>query len=158
MSLHAYVADIAQHAQRHAGRMPESQALVYGVEHVVERVMPSRVLTSLNDARQWLERVCETEGWDTPEVQRIRSTKWSGVASSEWQVIGLSTRATVLTLAHELAHVTCGADGHGEVWREQFVHIVREHVSVQHASLLHTLYNRFRLDSGQWRLSETSRL
>jgi len=158
MSVHAYVEAVSQHAQQHAGSMPLEQALVYAVENTVEQVMPSRVLTSLDDARQWVDRVCEIECWDTPEVQRIRSTKWAGVASHEWNVIGLSARATVLTLAHELAHVTCGAHGHGEVWRDRFVEIVRDHVSVQHASLLHTLYSRMQLEIGQWRLSEASRL
>lgn len=158
MSIHAYVEDVERGATSFPASMPREQSLVYAVEHVVERVMPSRALTSLTDARSWLDAVCEAEGWDTPELQRIRSTKWSGVASAEWNVIGLTANATTLTLAHELAHVTCRAHGHGEVWRDQFVHIVREHVSVQHASLLHTLYNRCNLQTGQWRLSEASRL
>ena len=158
MSIHAYVEAVERGASSFPASMSHEQALVYAVESVVDYVMPSRVLTSLNDARSWLDAVCEAEGWDTPEVQRIRSNTASGVACGEWNVIGLTTRATLLTLAHELAHIACRAKGHGELWRDQFVQIVRQHVSVQHASLLHTLYNRFNLESGQWRLSEAPRL
>ena len=158
MNIHEYVERVRESVARRSPRMPEHQAVVYAVEHIVEDVMPSQIIAT-RDAQAWLDAVCDAHCWSTPTVERIRSTKWAGVASRSQNAIGISgTTTTALTLCHELAHIVCGEDGHNDCWRHAFVNIVREHVSVQHASLLHTLYNRLNLESGQWRLSETSRL
>jgi len=158
MSIHAYMEVVREGVAKRSPKMPEHQATVYAIENVVERYLPSQVIAT-KDAFAWLDRVCETEGWDTPMVDRIRSTKWAGVADATHNVIGISgSSTTVLTLAHELAHIVCGERGHNECWRNAFVNIVRDHISVQHASLLHTLYERFQLQSGQWRLTDTSRV
>lgn len=158
MSIFALMEDVQAIVATRNRRMPTHQATVYAIEHVVERVLPSRRIARRH-AQAWLDAVCEAEGWDTPSVEPIRSTKWQGVASREQNAIGIAgAETTVLTLAHELAHIVCGEDGHDECWRHAFVNIVREHVSVEHASLLHTLYARFQLQAGQWRLTEASRL
>ena len=158
MSIHAYMEAVRGSVEKRSPKMPEHQATVYAIEREVAYHLPSQVIAT-KDAFAWLDRVCETEGWDTPMVDRIRSTKWAGVANAEGNVIGISgSSTTVLTLAHELAHIVCGERGHNECWRHAFVNIVRDHISVQHASLLHTLYERFQLQSGQWRLTDTSRV
>ena len=154
MTLAPYVDEVEVGVSRHPSRMPREQALVYAIEHTVERHLPTQVIAR-RDAVRWLDAVCDAEGWDTPHIESIRSRRWAGVASQEHHAIGISNaQTTAMLLAHELAHLVCGTEGHGECWRSSLVHIVRNHISVQHASFIHSMYNRFGLRVDRW---ETSR-
>lgn len=155
MSIHDYVerALVGAESSPRRQRMPQEQALVYSVERVVESVLPSQVVARRH-AYEWLDRICDIEGWDTPSVEAIRSQRWAGVACQESHAIGISNAKTsALLLCHELAHIVSGTSGHGEEWRTSFIGIVRRHVSVQHASLLYTLYQRVGLTVGEWESS-----
>lgn len=153
MSIHDYVERALVGAESSPRRMPREQALVYSVERVVESVLPSQVVARRH-AHEWLDRICDIEEWDTPSIEAIRSRRWGGVASTELHAIGISSAKTsALLLCHELAHIVNDEQGHGEGWRSTFVGIVRRHVSVQHASLLHTLYQRVGLTVGEWESS-----
>lgn len=154
MSLAPFVDEVEQGVAWLPARMPRRQALVYAIENIVERHLPTQVIAR-REAVEWLDAVCDAECWDTPHVEAIRSRKWAGVACRESNVIGISSgKTTAMTLAHELAHLVCGTDTHDKCWRSSLVHIVRNHISVQHASFLHALYNRFGLEVDRW---ETSR-
>lgn len=156
MSIFAYIEEVESLVSARRDKMPRHQATVYAIEQVVERHLPSQVVARRH-AQAWLDAVCAVECWDTPTVESIRTKRWAGVASAELNVIGISTaQTTAVVLAHELAHIVCGEHGHDECWRHAFVQIVRDHVSIEHASLLHTLYGRFNLEAGQWRLTSKS--
>ena len=154
MSIHEYVEHALRGGEKPPRGMPREQALVYSVERVVESVLPTQVI-SRRDSVKWLDAVCDLEDWDTPSVCSIRTRRWAGVASRDKHAIGIArAETTVLVLAHELAHLVCENDGHGIEWRSAFVNIVRKHISVHHASLLHALYNRVQLPTTQWETSQ----
>lgn len=125
------------------------QALCYSVEHVVEGLLPTQALT-FDQAVDLVDDISLDEDIDTPVVERIRSdAKFAGVASHQHHVIGLKSQTNRLIVCHEMAHVLAGF-GHDDLWRGKFVRLVRAHVSVQHASLLHTLYQRVGLPTEAW--------
>lgn len=126
-------------------RMPEHQALVYSAEYLVSQAFPTKRL-SLNEARAFIEYVCDIEDIDVPSVERPEylNKRFNACASKTGYFIAINGRATTLTLCHELAHCLT-SDGHGEEWRTKFVHLARTHVSVEHGALLHALYTRLNL-------------
>lgn len=149
MSVHAFVADVQGGARRMPSKCSPEQSLVYAVEHVVEREMPTRVLT-FDEARALIEEIAFDEDVDPPTVERIRSNTFDGVASNRLNVIGIKSTTNALIVCHEFAHIVAGF-GHDDLWRSKFVDLVRRYISVQHASLLHTLYLRSSLPVDHWR-------
>ncbi len=127
------------------GRMPEHQALVYSAEVLVASEFPSPRL-NLDEARAFIEYVCDIEDIDAPRVERpvYLSSRFSACASRNDYFIAVNGDVTTLTLCHELAHCLT-SDGHGEEWRTVFVRLARTHVSVEHGALLYALYNRLNL-------------
>jgi hypothetical protein len=128
--------------------MPEHQSLTYGVESVVDDVLPSR-RWSVGDAQRLVNDACLSLGLDTPEVVRARIKRAGACADLNGYRIVLSGPTTSLVLAHELAHLTCGERGHSEEWRTEYVRFARRIVSVEHGALLHALYARVGL-SADW--------
>ena len=127
------------------GRMPEHQALVYSAEVLVASAFPSPRL-NLDEARAFIEYVCDIEDIDAPSVERPEylSKRFSACASRKDYFIAVKGDVTTLTLCHELAHCLTD-DGHGEQWRTVFVRLARTHVSVEHGALLYALYSRLDL-------------
>lgn len=127
------------------GRMPEHQALVYSTENLVECAFPLPRLT-INDARDFIESVCDLEDIDAPRVETplYLNKRFSACASKKDYFIAVNGAVSTLTLCHELAHCLTD-DGHGEEWRTKFVHLARTHVSVEHGALLYALYTRLNL-------------
>ena len=131
-------------------RMPEHQALVYSAESLVSQAFPLPLL-SLDEARVFIEYVCDIEDIDSPRVERPEylNKRFLACASKSGYYIAVNGRASTLTLCHELAHCLTD-DGHGEEWRTKFIHLVRTHVSVEHGALLHALYTRLNLPA-KWK-------
>lgn len=127
------------------GRMPEHQALVYSAESLVASAFPSRAL-SLDEARAYIENVCDIEDIDAPRVEKpaYLNKRFSACASRKDYFIAVNGNVSALTLCHELAHCLTD-DGHGEEWRTVFVRLARTHVSVEHGALLYALYSRLNL-------------
>jgi hypothetical protein len=146
MSVYAYLDEVSCAPLRGT----REQSLVYAIEHLVERELPTRRLT-FDEACSLIEDLAIDEDIDAPTVERIRSTKWAGVACHKRNVIGLQSTSTVLTVVHEFAHIVAGF-GHDDLWRSKFVELVRRWVSVDHASLLHTLYVRTGLSVDDWQV------
>lgn len=124
-------------------KCPEHQRLAYAVETVVEGALPLSTI-GLADARAFVERVCLDEEVDVPDVVQHRLRNFTACARHDSHTIVLSdSTTTTLVLCHELAHLIEGKGvGHTDSWRDQFVHLVRRHVSVDHGALLHSLYQR----------------
>jgi hypothetical protein len=129
-------------------RYPDHQRLVYAVENVVETVLPLHC-QGIHTSRRFIERVCDEEYIDVPNIVSGRISNAIASASAERYEIVLGGRVNVLTLLHELAHCLTPNAGHTEPWRTKFVQLVRNHLSIDHASLLYHLYNRHNLDC-QW--------
>lgn len=143
-----YVDNAKAGAKAYKG-MPEHQALVYSAEALVEQAFPANRL-SLDEARAFIESVCDLEDIDVPSVVRPEylNKRFSACASKKDYFIAVNGRVTTLTLCHELAHCLTD-DGHGEEWRTKFIHLARTHVSVEHGALLYALYTRLNLPA-EW--------
>lgn len=143
-----YVEDARARAQALSHRMPIHQALVYAVEHIVERALPLHRY-GIAESRRFIEQVCEVEDIETPAVlvAEYISNNCQATANATEYRIALKGKQTHLTLLHELAHLIAKGAGHTEPWRTVFVRLVRTHISVEHAGLLHSLYARLDLAS-----------
>lgn len=144
MSIHDYVDEVLRAPLKGTWE----QSVVYAIERLVEREVPTRRL-SFDEACALIEDIALEEDVEVPTVERIRSTQWAGVACHKRNVIGLQSSVTALVVVHEFAHIVAGF-GHDDLWRSKFVDLTRQHVSVQHASLLHHLYNRAGLSVDHW--------
>lgn len=129
------------------------QALVYSCEDTLETALPSRTLDA-DGVGHFLRIVCEAEDLDAPVVSRGRRRR--SIASADLDMhemcIDRSTVST-LTVLHELAHLTCGVDSHGVLFRDELVRLCRAHVGVEHAALLHRLYAGCGLEVSPWAAS-----
>lgn len=148
---------VQQRSSEYTGCSPE-QALTYACEDIVETEYGSRELSS-DEYTQWLQAVCDREDLDLPAVQVTRSSR--GIAASaslELHSICVRGRhTTTATLLHEVAHLSCGAQSHGILFRDEFVRLVRFHISVSYAALLHTLFTATGLEMSPWQASTSRR-
>lgn len=141
MSVHAYLQQVHDSVDLFSAKCSTDQALAYSVEHVTSAILPTQVL-SFSQAQILIDEIASDANINTPTVLRLRSdSRWAGTASHEAHCIHLKGTTTRLTVCHEVAHILAGF-GHDEWWRTKFVALVRKYISVDHASLLHTLYNR----------------
>jgi len=148
MSIHAYLERVRDIAPAYH-KCSTEQATCYAVEHVVGTVLPVQRLT-FTEAVDLIEDIALDHEIDVPHVERIHgNARAEGVASNRKYAIGLKGTTDRLIVCHEFAHIVAGF-GHDDLWRDEFVALVRRYVSVQHASLLHTLYVRSGLPVSRW--------
>ena len=134
------------------------QALTYACEDTVESEFGSRELSSIQ-AETWLTSVCDREDMDIPTLHITRaSDNILASASHESQSICIRGRRTsTAILLHEIAHLSCGVDSHGVLFRDEFVRLTRAHISVSYAALLHTLFAAVGLEMSPWHASSSRR-
>lgn len=139
--IHEYLQQVQEGVDLFDSKCSVEQALAYSVEHVASAILPTRVV-SFDQACDLIDEIAFDCNINAPTVLRLRSdSRWAGTASHEAHCVSLKGSTTLLTVCHEMAHILAGF-GHDEWWRTKFVALVRKYVSVDHASLLHVLYNR----------------
>lgn len=148
---------VHQRSSEYTGCTAE-QALTYVCEDIVETEYGSREISS-DDYHEWLLAVCDREDLDMPAVQVTRTSQTIAASASldSHSICVRGRRTTTATLLHEVAHLSCGAHSHGIVFRDEFVRLVRSHVSVSYAALLHTLFVSAGLEMSPWQASTSRR-
>lgn len=136
-----YVQDTFSLAKRFDKRMPDHQRHTYAAEAVVERALPLN-RESVPVIEQFIVTMCLDEDFDIPNIETWAVKGFDAAASRKRYRITLTGPVTRMTACHELAHCVVDDDGHGPAWRAMYVHLVRKHVSIEHAALLHALFNR----------------
>lgn len=155
------VAALVEAAQRRAHEYSQcsaEQALTYACEDIVESEFGSRDVPS-DEAENWLTQVCDREDIDVPALHIARaSSATAASASLEVHTICIRGRRTsAAILLHEVAHLSCGVDSHGVMFRDEFVRLARFHISVSYAALLHTLFSAVGLEMSPWQASSARR-
>ena len=133
------------------GRGTPEQDTVYLCEDLIESQVGSRVFPSRGIA-PWLERVCEREDVDFPRIV-VRRASAGLLASADPGSHSICLRGrtvTAATILHELAHLTCGADSHGILFRDELVRLGRAHISVEWAATLHREFLAHGLEMSPW--------
>lgn len=126
------------------------QGLVYACEDVVDITLGSPVVDP-QVAQGFVDSVCYREDIDPPQILRGRSQKVRATADLDsWTICVQERNTTTSVLLHEIAHLSVGVDSHGVLFRDELVRLLRAHVSVEHAALLHSLFLRLSLDIGPW--------
>lgn len=136
-----YVEATLRLAKHFDARMPDHQRNTYAAESLVERALPL-VKHDVMTNRRFIYDICVEEDFDFPEVIEWEVEGFDASASRKNYRIVLGGPATSMTACHELAHCVVDEPGHGPVWRAMYVHLVRKHVSIEHAALLWALFNR----------------
>lgn len=139
-------------------RCDAEQALVYACEDVVDRQLGSRTIAT-GDVEAWVAQVSDHEDLDPPDVVRARrSTRTRASAHVDTRTVCIrGALTTVSTVVHELTHISCGAESHRELFRDELVRLTRAHVSVDHAALLHALFTAVGLAVAPWPASASRR-
>ena len=150
-----------QAAQQRAGQYPRcspQQALTYACEDIVESELGSRAFVSKN-LEQWVDAVCQREDLDTPRIVVARaSSTTQALASVEEHAMCIRGKSTTAaTVLHELAHLSVGIDGHGVLFRDEYVRLCRAHISVDFAAMLHALFVAVGLEMSPWPASAARR-
>lgn len=140
-TLEQYADRVRQIAERFPDYEPWNSSLTYAAELLAYEILPCRTL-SLDEARKWIAAVSATEDIDAPDIERKRTRAGVlGAACSSAHVVAYySATVTQTTLLHELAHLLTPQANHGIEFRTCLVSLTRRHISVEHGSLLHTLY------------------
>lgn len=114
---------------------------------------------SVGDAQAWIQAICTIEDLDPPMLARARKSPTTRASADlDGNVICLrGTSTTGSTIVHEIAHISCRADSHGEIFRDELVRLMRRHISVEHASLLWSLFVSCGLTVGPWPASARRR-
>lgn len=156
-SLHSFI-DAAHHRANEYSHCTDEQALVYACEDIVEKEFGSRNIPS-TDAESILETICHAEDIEIPRILIARKAK-SALALTyiDENVICVRGQSTTMaTLLHELAHAVVGAESHGVLYRDEFARLVRRHISVSYAALLHSVYAGTGLEMSPWPATATRR-
>lgn len=149
--------DVADMAHRVRARAKEyrgcgtEQSLVYAAEDEVDRVLGARIVAEF-EVNSLVAAICDTEDLEPPVV--TRGSRGRFLAATDLAARELHLRsgdAMLSTLVHEIAHLSSGADDHGPLFRDELVRLMRRHVSVEHAALLHTHLIAVGLDLSPWR-------
>ena len=130
------------------------QALVYACEDIVESEFGSRELGAA-EIPAFVELICQREDIDTPHISFQRSSQRT-LASANIDANSIcirGRRTSASTILHEIAHVSSGADGHGILYRDEYIRLTRAHLSVSYAALLHTLFTASDLEMSPWAAS-----
>lgn len=149
MDLGAMTSQVRDIATRFAA--DNDVALVYAVESVVADELGNRPIPR-DKVDAFVHDVCSLHNINAPEVRvSPTSSRIVGTASVDEHLLCLSrAKSTVFTVLHEIAHFVAPGDGHNTQFRNAFIRLVRENVSVEHASLLFTLYRSVNLDTAPW--------
>lgn len=141
----------AKKAAENYPRASLEQALTYSCEHLADDVLGIRIM-SHKEIQPWLEDVCHTEDLDVPVIEFARKRPTSmGVTYIDENALCLFGREIrQSTVLHELAHLSARADNHGVLFRDELVRLTRAHLSVEYASLLHTLFVGCQLEVAPW--------
>ncbi len=155
------ISDFVQIAQQRAHvykKCSPEQALVYVCEDLTDENIGSLSLNSLS-ASQWIEKVCEQEDIDTPEVHVLPGrTHIRGSSLLENNSICLyGNTAHASTLIHEIAHLMSDGHSHGILFRDEMVRLSRAHISIDYAAMLHALYMGCQLQVSPWEASAIRR-
>lgn len=132
---------------------PDEQALVYACEDIVDDVLGSPSLHE-TDMRSFVFSVCHRENIEPPTL--VNGTNAHALASTDvdtWTICIHRRTTTTSVILHELAHLSVGVDSHGVLFRDELVRLARAHVSIEHASLLHTLFRHMALEMSPWQAS-----
>jgi hypothetical protein len=144
-----YVERVRSRTGAYPGCAPE-QALVYACEDVVDSELGSPVLVQ-HQLTALIEQICWREDIEPPLVTRARAGSFRASADlATWTICFRERVTTASVLLHEMAHLSVGADSHGVLFRDELVRLVRAHVSVQHAAMLHTLFAAVDLEMSPW--------
>lgn len=139
--LDGYAKRLQEIAGQFAKSATTSTSLMYAAELLADEILPSRTLT-FAQAQLWVEDACAAQDIDPPRIEHMQARRTLiGAACSEEHVIALFAPAvSQLTLLHELAHLLAPESSHGGEFRTRLVALARRHISIEHGSLLHTLY------------------
>ena len=145
------LADLARVRTSHYTGCNEEQALTYACEDIVIDVLGSRIMSE-DELTIWIADVCEREDVDAPVLVLLpEKGRIAGSTDIDGNVMCLRGRTPSVAVAlHELAHVVSRASNHDSQFRTSLVALWRRHLSVEHAGLLHSLYNSTELDVGGW--------
>ena len=142
------------HARRDAyPKCPDEQALVYACEDIVDETLGSPLLCD-TDLRDFVFSVCHRENIEPPALMRRNNVH--ALASTDvdtWTICIYRQTTTTSVILHELAHLSVGINSHGVLFRDELVRLSRAHISVEHASLLHTLFCHVALEMSPWQAS-----
>lgn len=149
MEIDALAARVREHATRF--RCEPDDGLVYAAEDIVTEQLGARLMDR-HDVDGFVHDVCSLHDINIPRVAvEPSSSRVIGLAAVDDHLLCLARKSSsVLTVLHEIAHFLAVNDGHGRRFRGAFTTLVREHVGVEHASLLHTLYKSVGLDIAPW--------
>ena len=127
------------------------QATVYECEDRTESEIGSRGFDS-RKVDEWIETVCHAEDLDVPTVSVVRASRTLlASAHAESNSICIrGRRVTAGTLLHEIAHLSCGGDSHGVLFRDELVRLGRAHISLQWADHLHRGFVSAGLEMSPW--------
>lgn len=158
MSDLAYFLQQVHIRSRDYGSCSKEQALVYACEDIVEAEFGSRELLA-SDIPQFVETICQREDIDTPRISHRRASKHILASANidDNSICLRGRRTSASTLLHEIAHVSCGADGHGVLYRDEYVRLTRAHISVSYAALLHSLFVAAGVEMSPWAASASRR-
>ena len=132
-------------------RYSVEQAAVYECEDRTEMEVGSRVFDS-RSVDEWIHRVCHAEDLDIPTVSVSRASR-TLVASAHAESNSICFRGrsvTAGTVLHEIAHLSCGGDGHGILFRDELVRLARAHISLQWADHLYRGFIAAGLEMSPW--------
>lgn len=129
----------------------EEDAMAYAVEDVVQRTLGARAIAK-DQVEAFVHDVCSLHDINSPMVRVApSSSRVVGSAYVDNHLLCLSrVNSSVLTVLHEVAHFVAKNEAHGRWFRDSFIRLVRRHVGVEHASLLHGLYRRCGLVVSGW--------
>jgi hypothetical protein len=132
-------------------RCDHESALCYAVEGVVEKAHGWKSLSKMELAL-FVDAVCDAEGIDSPEISHLRRAG-NVIASADIEYHSIEFRGSTVNVGsvlHEIAHLTAGAGDHGIAFRNEYLRLVRQHASVEHAAFLHAVMRSVGLSVAPW--------
>ena len=150
--LHEYVERVQKRRNAYL-RCSDEQALVYACEDIVDIELGTAPLDE-SQLQEFVFSISHRENIEPPFVVNTHTRRTRASADLDSWTMCVSNRSvTTSVVLHELAHFAVGIDSHGVLFRDELVRLVRAHVSLEHAALLHTLFHQVGLDMSPWAAS-----
>ena len=147
--LHEYV----ERVRARRGAYPDcshEQALVYACEDIVDTELGAPQLNQ-SELREFVFSISHRENIEPPFIVETHTRRTRASADLDSWTMCVSERIiTTSVVLHELAHFAVGIDSHGVLFRDELVRLVRAHVSLEHAALLHALFRHVGLEMSPW--------